>query len=491
MKAFGGGRLFSSMLAAALVAACGGGGGGVGGSVAPPPPPPAASGTSTVVVGAITGFGSIFVNGIEFETTDATFTVDDNPGVESDLALGQVVRITGTVDDNGTTGSADDVTFDNSIEGPIESIDVANGQIVVLGQTITVDTDTVFDDSFTNSSLNDLEIGDAIEVSGFDDAVGVIRASRIEPAEDTSEVEVHGVVASLDDSAHTFQLASLVVDYSGATLEDFASGAPADGDAVEVHGSSFGANGELIATRVQREDGGFDDVAGQDVQVEVEGLITRFASASDFDVAGQAVATNANTTFENGAAGDLALDVKVEAEGTVDANGVLQASKVSIRRENDARVAALVEAVDAAAGTLTVFGIPVTVDALTRFDDHSDADLRDFALSDVSVGDFVEVRGAESPDDAIVAAELRREDSDEEPSVQGGVDDFSAEASLTILGVVVQVDGQTQYRDAADQPLTAAEFFAAIAVGTSVKARGEQTGDGVLVASEVELEPED
>src|SRR5262249_51344662 len=140
-------------------------------------------------------------------------------------------------------------------------------------------------------------------------------------------------------------LNGLTVDYSAATLEDFPSGAPADGDVVEVHGSGLGGGGELLATRVQREDGPFAGV-GDDVQVEVEGLVTRFASATDFDVAGEAVTTTDGTTYENGSVADLALGIKVEVEGRVDDSGVLVAEKVSFRRENDVRIEATVDAVD-------------------------------------------------------------------------------------------------------------------------------------------------
>jgi hypothetical protein len=472
-----------------LLSACGGGGGSDGGNVAPPPPPPATT-TSTVVVGTITGFGSIFVNGIEFATDGASFTVDDNPGVESDLSLGQVVTIVGSLDDNGSTGSADDVIVDDQVEGPIESIDATAGQIVVLGQTVTIDASTVFDDRVAPPSIDGLQVGELVEVSGLRDAAGSIVATRIEPATAGGELEVHGTVSALDTAHGVFSINGLTIDYSTATLDDFPAGAPADGDFVEVHGSGFGAGGELIATRVELEAGPFGGI-GDDVQVEVEGLVTRFVSATDFDVAGQAVTTTAGTEFENGVADDVALGVKVEVEGRIDDNGVLVAEKVSLRRENDVRIEGLVDAVDASAGTLSVFGIPVSVDALTRFDDHSDADLREFDLGDLSVGDFVEVRGVEDPDNAVLAAELRRDDADDEITVQGAVDEVTAGESLTLLGVTVVVDGGTQYRDAADNAIGAADFFAAIGTGTSVKAKGADLGGGVLGAEELELEPED
>ena len=48
--------------------------------------------------GTITGFGSVFVNGIEFETGSSSFDVDDNPSSsEDDLAIGMVVTVVGGV----------------------------------------------------------------------------------------------------------------------------------------------------------------------------------------------------------------------------------------------------------------------------------------------------------------------------------------------------------------------------------------------------------
>ena len=68
----------------------------------------------------ITGFGSVFVNGVEFDTSGAGFDVDDNPAaMESDLGIGMVVAVTGTVNNDGITGSASLIEYDEAIEGPI------------------------------------------------------------------------------------------------------------------------------------------------------------------------------------------------------------------------------------------------------------------------------------------------------------------------------------------------------------------------------------
>jgi endonuclease/exonuclease/phosphatase (EEP) superfamily protein YafD len=52
-----------------------------------------------------------------------------------------------------------------------------------------------------------------------------------------------------------------------------------------------------------------------------------------------------------------------------------------------------VDSVDAAGDSLVVFGIPVSIDALTRFEDQSDARVTPLTLADLNVGDYLEIRG--------------------------------------------------------------------------------------------------
>ena len=111
------------VLGTALVVACGGGGGdqvaGIDGGGNPAP-----VAINIVSQGTITGFGSVIVNGVRYDTSNATFTIDGSPGTESDLAVGQVVVVSGTINQAGTEGTAASVDFDDAVEGPIESIDL-------------------------------------------------------------------------------------------------------------------------------------------------------------------------------------------------------------------------------------------------------------------------------------------------------------------------------------------------------------------------------
>ncbi len=475
---------------AVLLTACGGGGGG-GSTTTPPannpppanPPPSGGVDRGGLAIGTITGFGSIFVNGVEYETDQAQITVDDNPGMESDLAVGHVVIVTGTVSDDGLTGDAETVVFEYDVEGPVQGIDAAAGTMIVAGQTILIDADTVFDDDIVPPSLDGLAVDDFVEVSGFFDADGALVATRIEKDDGGTEVEVKGVVANLDAGALTFTIGGLTVDYSGATLEDFDAGGPANGDFVEVKGTSFGPNGELIATEVEAEE---DDFVGDDGdEVEIEGFITSFVSAEEFSVNGRPVMTTAQTEFENGMAADLALNVKVEVEGEFNASGVLVADKVQFKLGGDLRVSATVEAIDTGAGLVTVLGLSVRVSETTQLEDDSEADVTFFGLDDLAVGDFVEVRGAVDPEMSadILATRLERDDDEGEVELRGFVDSVDTVArTLVVLGVTITTDPGDSDFD---------EFFDRVAVGDLVEVDGIQVGDGVIEADELEFEDDD
>jgi len=477
-------------IAAAVVAACGGGGGGgtlagIDGTGSPAPAPAA-----TQSYGTITAFGSVFVNGVRFDTSTTQFVIDGASGTQSDLDVGDVVLVTGSIDsDDAAAGTASIIVFDDAVQGPVQSIDEVSGTLVVLGQTVRITADTSFDDLFADPSIAGIAVGDIVEVSGLRSSDGSIDATRIEPKPAGLEFETTGVVHNLDSVAMTFMIDSLVVDYGTAMLNDFESGAISDGDLVEVKGSQLGSGGELLAARVERKAGVVSTDAGD--RVEIEGLVTRFAGATDFDVAGLPVTTVDATEFEGGSATDLGPDVKVEAEGTMDSNGVLVASKIEIRHVATVRLQAMVDSVDATSDTFIALGIEIRSDALTRIEDKSDLDVERFAVSDLVAGDYVEVHGTESSagSDQILASRIERDDPDAETELQGFVQMVS-EPSFTILGVTISTDGATEFRDAQGNAINASQFFNALSVGSLVEANGLEVADQALAARQVELESE-
>jgi hypothetical protein len=171
---------------------------------------------------------------------------------------------------------------------------------------------------------------DVVQVSGLVGAGGTITATRIERRAADAGLRVIGAVSSVDSASYTFHVNGLVVDYGGVRmLEGFPNGQPMNGDTVLVEGSALNASGELAAEQIELRSAGIGVTEGQ--RAEVEGFITRFGSTTDFDVSGAPVTTNSSTAYEGGSGSDLALNVKVEIEGRVDASGVIVARKIEVK----------------------------------------------------------------------------------------------------------------------------------------------------------------
>jgi hypothetical protein len=461
-------KLFLVFLTLFLMSACGGGGGGSETTPPPtvtPPPPPTGGITRTGVAfatGPITGFGSVIVNGIRYDTSGAMFTKDGLITTQDDLAVGHHVVVTGTIDDDNTNAVATTVDFNDNVEGPVTSVDAVAGIIVVLGQTVILGPDTSIDDSCP-ATLDGLLSVAAVEVSGSVNADGAIVATRIECKSVLGEMEVTGTVSNLDATPLTFQINALVVDYSAAAMDNFA-GTIANDDLVEVKGTEIDASsGELIATRVEFKGALFDGAEGD--HAEIEGFITSFTSETEFEVNGIPVTTNPSTTFEGGAATDLGLNLKVEVEGEFDSAGTLVATKVEIKQAKVVRVTGLVDSVTG--DSLVILGITITTDSiLTRFEDKSDADMDPLSVGDLVSGDYVEVRGQEFPADSgeLAATLLEREDFRDRTELRGFVEVGGVNRpSLTVLGVTINTDGSTVYRDTAHTGITADQFWDQVA----------------------------
>jgi len=127
-----------TMTVALAIAGCGGGNETVAGIDARGNPVASA----VAARGAITGFGSVIVNGVTYDTSSATFTIDGSDGLQSDLAVGDVIVLIGTVEADGTSPTALSITFDDAVEGPITAIDSVAQTLTVLGQLVRIDAET-------------------------------------------------------------------------------------------------------------------------------------------------------------------------------------------------------------------------------------------------------------------------------------------------------------------------------------------------------------
>lgn len=480
--------LLGALAASVVASACGG-----GGSTTSPTPTPAA--TSVVSHGTITGFGSVIIDGVRYDTSRAAFSVDGNSGrTQDDLSVGQRVTVRGSIRDDGSR-SAGEVEYEAELHGIVSSVDVAAGRFVALGQTIVTDASTIFSGI---ADLSGLAASDYVEVSGNRSADGSILASYVEKESARSELEVKGSVSGLDSVQKTFSIGSQSVDYSNATIP--AGFTLANGSFVEVKGALSG--GVLVATRVSRE----DDLRSEDRGgfAEVEGVVRELASdSSSFLIGPTRVTVSAATRYEDGTAATLVEGVKLEAKGIVQADGSLAASKIEFKQRGrngngngggdddndgtfgrDAKVEATITAINSAARSFTVLGVSVAVADTTIYRDSRDR-VRTFGFAQLTVGDFVEL-GLIETDGVLTASKVERDDSESRVFVQAALDSVnSATESLVIAGVAV--DASNALYQFNDETVSAETFYAEVAVGAKVKAKGSYNGS-TLVATEVELD---
>ena len=266
--------------------------------------------------GEITAMNSATVNGIRYDTNATNVTVNGLPANVSDLKVGQVVALTGAANLSDGTGIADEIHYSAAVIGPVENIDAIAKRLIVIGQTVLTDADTVFDSSIDPVSFAGLAPGTTAQISGFYNDAGELIATRIDPDTSSPDVRLVGPVSGLDLNNMMFSINRLTIDYSRATLIELPGGMPAEGLLVFVHGSL--TDGILLVDRI----GSINNLASTPGErLHLAGLVTRFTSATEFDLNQFPVSTDANTSFVNGTVGDLQNNAEITIDGEVEAGG--------------------------------------------------------------------------------------------------------------------------------------------------------------------------
>ncbi len=464
--------------------ACGGGGGGGGGdTVADVGTPGDAGGGGGIggsgfsSSGTVDGTGSIFVNGERIDVDNAEFFIDGEPAVEGDIGLGMIVTVTGSRDENGTP-FADRVDYDPLIEGDIESIernvDNSSARLRILGQVVIVErTSTVFEDT----DFDALAAGQRVEISGYRDDEDRVRATRLDgDADSADEVTLSGRLSGLNGTR--FSIGSQQVDASNASIDSLPGGSLANDLEVEVEGELV--DGVLIATEVDDRDD-FQARISVDDDVSAQGAIDNFQSVSSFSIEGLPVDAS-NALISTGGL-LLANNLVVEAEGVW--NGSVLVADTVVASRGRIELVAPLAAIDGTRLTLQFGNGTVTVDtnARTLVDDDRD-DIEFLALSDIGIGDTLEVE-ALLVDGQLVATLVDRDDSDDETVIQAPVESFVDGLSVTVLGLSFDVS-LAEFENAGDDDIEAEDFFRNLRISSLVSIVDEGPVDGF--AEEVEFE---
>ncbi len=468
-----------------LLASCGGSGGsdvsGIDGSGAP---------VATSTHGTIDGFGSVIVNGVRYNSDKAQILINGEMAMEENLQVGYQVSLIGSIAKDGSA-TADKIEFTPNLVGTISAKN--NNTLVVMGQSIKVNNDTIFDVRITPRGLQGLTTGTRILVSGSLSADGSISATRIELANNSSQ-QLLGFVRDLNSMNMTFQLNQQQISYAGANL-NLGNQNLRNGLLVSVRGMQD--NNQLFqATQVNRI---ATEFSNNIKSASIEGYITRFGSITDFEVSGINITTNTQTRYDNGEANNVLLGVKVEIEGQIDSSGKLLAEEIEFEHKINNKIAGKItnitlnnnSGLGIVTGTLEVDGASIRTNNSTRYEDKGNNRIKRFNLSSLQIGDSVEVTGYSS-DNGFIATKIERETADdnepEERELEGIITSISSD-SFTLFGRKISTDENTQYRDAEEKPISAVNFFT-IAFGKRVEVKGIALGNDFL-ATRVSIDEDD
>ncbi|MBI3777055.1 MAG: hypothetical protein HY273_16170 [Gammaproteobacteria bacterium] len=393
--------------------------------------------------GRITGFGSVFVNGVEYESKASTITLDGVVQSEDKLAVGMVVKVNGSVNADGKTGVATTIDYADELEGIVLAIDTVAKTVNVMGQTVHVTAETLFAGP-AGFSLPTMQINNVIEVSGFSSGHGEIHATRIELKKDVftnEEVELKGVVADLNSDVKTFKVGALVIDYSLASVD--APNGLSNDLYVEIKSTYAPVNNVLSANKIEIKDGGRKGVVGNDGDtLELEGIVTKVNSPAMFELNGQIILLTNQTQYENGDINKLVVGATLEVDAQSDSNGNATANKIKFREASAASLSAYVLAIDKTASTVSVLGLTVQVNNFTVLKDERDNDpVWDFGINKLALEDYVEMKIYKDGSGGWIATQMIRNDA-ESPgivSLKGAVENIPALGQLTVAGVTVLI----------------------------------------------------
>jgi hypothetical protein len=293
-----------------------------------------------------------------------------------------------------------------------------------LGQSVIVDDQTRFE----NPNFDPIAVNNVLEVSGWPNADGQIRASYVAKVSDTPEPDteqvVKGNVTDRNAAQRSFRINQLMVDIS-----EISDPLPAIGQLVIVNGI-LADNGILVASGLTIEDElGTDDVDS----LEIEGIVSQVSSATDFILGTTAVQTDEATLFIGLTPDDIVLGAKLLVKGAL-TNRQLLADEV-IDRDKVKVEGNVAEVIGKDITLQGLDGLAIKVSGLTKISGDATE------LDQIKSGQNVKVLGYAAAQDRVEATRLKIKDTDKDKvKLQGPVTDIM-QFWVTVFNV--QVDTST------------------------------------------------
>ena len=268
----------------------------------------------TGIVGIITGFASICVNGVEVQF-DADTPVSENgqPGSPKQLAVGQVVAV--RAQGVGQELSASRIAMIHAAVGPVDAINSAAGEFSVLGQTVR---------PLDKTLMVGMRTGNWVRVSGHRLAQEEIAASRIEAIAAQPLAQLIGTISKLENDSLTVEGTRIRFDVrqNGGDL--------VVGGEVVISGQWDGR--ELRAQRVESDP--VSDSLGKVDQVVLEGYIRKL-DGNQLHLGHSRVTLNPDVRIVGGTSKQLAINQHIQVSGRLAADQSIRVERIEFRRSEN------------------------------------------------------------------------------------------------------------------------------------------------------------
>jgi len=433
--------------------------------------------TTVTRVGVITGFGSVIIDGVRYNTDAAEVLVNGSSVADlQDLRVGMRVGVVYSEADDSDQPIVSQLAYRSDIEGAITSINRVDRILVVAGTQVHYNELT----RFWGASPDVLVVGDVLEVSGHFVGDLPFLATFIELENDQDELQrTVGYVADLDEVAQTFSLGSLTVDYSGVAITELLT----NNQFVWVSGSTGQAG--FIAVTVAPHRTPIADLLDEDfdavIRHEISGLVSRFSD-------------DERTIFVDGIGYPLAseLQTSVALYDYVELHLSSAGEVAFIESEDDfyrsdGTIKGVIESIDLDSQSVTVSQIPYYFSTTTRFEDDRN-ERWDFA--DLQSSQAVEISYALIDGRRLIQRiELEYDDELYEQWELKGLVGSITDTTLSVDNVRVDISGEPIFL-LENIVVTRAQFLQTLTTASIVEVEGYFDGEGRFVAQKLEAEGE-
>ncbi len=356
-------------------------------------------GTVDATAGTLTVFGQT----IKTTTTGQLPTVFEGFSALAQMALGDLVKVSGTVASDGSITAtrierrAKDGTEVFRVSGAVQSIDATAKTFTLVGNSSVTVNYAAAKLLPTGAVIENGKLVSVVATAAPASSSGknVLTASVVEvkarKLADSSDTTVGGPISDFTSLA-SLRIGDVLVDASSATLKEGTLAADvANGAQAQAHGTIKDGTMKADWLRVFKNDTA--------IKAMLVGQITDYVSLGNFTLRGTVVDASA-ARFTKGTAADVAAGAWVQVTGQLTTAGV-KATEIAVQTppaNTTQRLAGAITAVDVNAKTFTLLGTTV------RWGDTTKVSPEGKALANLSAGVTVTVEGSYSDSTGLFTA---------------------------------------------------------------------------------------